>query len=64
MSTAHEPRLLPRESGGWLAVTEPDDLLRIGVTANTEAEARQRFDHAVEAWLQLVAKAREGEAAS
>jgi hypothetical protein len=58
-STAHKPDLRPRESGGWLAVTQPDDALRIGVTAATEAEARDRFDEAVGAWERLLAQAAE-----
>jgi hypothetical protein len=57
-TTTHKPRLLPRESGGWLAVTEPDDDLHIGVTADTEAEARDRFADAVAAWLRLLDAAR------
>jgi hypothetical protein len=58
MSATHMPRLVERESGGWLAVTEPDDDLHIGVTAETEAEARERFGHALDAWLRLLDAAR------
>jgi hypothetical protein len=55
MSEAHEPILIERACGGWLAVTQPDDSLRIGVTADTEAEARAAFDEAVVAWERLLA---------
>lgn len=57
-TTAHKPRLRRRDCGGWLAVSEPDDDLRIGVTGPTEVEARKRFGHAVEAWLRLLGAAR------
>lgn len=56
-TTSHRPRLLARESGGWLAVTEPDDALHIGVTADTESEARERFADALAAWLGLLRQA-------
>lgn len=56
-TTAHHPRLLARESGGWLAVTKPDDALHIGVTADTESEARERFADALAAWLRLLSQA-------
>lgn len=59
-TTSHAPRLRPRECGGWLAVSEPNDNLRIGVTASTEAEARERFAESVEAWLRLLDAARVG----
>ncbi len=55
---AHKPRVVPREGGGWLAVSEPHDDLHIGVTAATEAEAREQFEKAVEAWLRLLEDAR------
>jgi hypothetical protein len=54
METIHTPELLARQSGGWLAVTRPEDTLRIGVTAETEAEARDRFSEAVAAWTRLL----------
>jgi hypothetical protein len=56
----HEPDVVARECGGWLAVSKPDDELRIGVTADTEAEARERFDAEVEAWLRLLEQAKHG----
>lgn len=37
------PRIIPRKCGGWLAVSGPGDSLQIGVTAPSEAEARERF---------------------
>jgi hypothetical protein len=59
MTTAHQPRVTARECGGWLAVSTPEDDLRIGVTADTESEARERFDAAVEAWLRLLEQAKQ-----
>jgi hypothetical protein len=54
-TTAHTPTLVQRQSGGWLATTGPDDALHIGVTADTEAEVRERFNEAVTAWERLLA---------
>lgn len=57
-TSTHTPQLLARETGGWLAVTQPGDSLRIGVTAQTEAAAREQFSEAVAAWERLLAQAR------
>lgn len=48
-----QPILLRRLSGGWLAISEPDSPLRIGVAGDTEEEARTKFDRAVTAWQRL-----------
>lgn len=42
------PRITARECGGWLAVSGLGDPLQIGVTAPSEAEARERFREASE----------------
>lgn len=57
-AVAHKPYLRAREGGGWLAVSEPGDGLRIGVTADTEPEARERFNASMQAWLRLLDAAR------
>jgi hypothetical protein len=50
---AIQPRLVPRECGGWLALS-PDAALRIGVTAPTELEAREAFRHALNRWIETL----------
>jgi len=55
--TPHPPQLRARQSGGWLAVTDPADHLHIGVTADTEREAREKFAQAREAWTFLLDQA-------
>jgi hypothetical protein len=48
--TALEPRLIERRTGGWLAVSEDESPVRIGVVGATEAEARERFHDALAQW--------------
>jgi hypothetical protein len=48
--TTLEPRLIERRNGGWLAVTDDDSPVRIGVVGGTEAEARERFHEALTRW--------------
>jgi hypothetical protein len=42
-TSAIAPRLIPRTCGGWLAVSGRGDSLQIGVTAPSEAKAREKF---------------------
>jgi hypothetical protein len=49
------PDLIRRACGGWLAVSPEGAILRIGVTAATEAEARDLFHQTAERWRQLLA---------
>ena len=37
------PRVIARKCGGWLAVSGDGGSLRIGVTAPSEAEVKERF---------------------
>lgn len=53
-----EPRLLRREGGGWLAISEPGAKLRIGVVADTADEARARFGRELAAWQSLLNETR------
>ncbi len=46
---AIEPRLLRRERGGWLAVSELGSPTTLGVEGNTVDQARERFAAAVRA---------------
>ena len=49
------PNVVPRDCGGWLATAPKWSPLRIGVTAATEAEAREDFRTALEHWSALLA---------
>lgn len=51
---AHEPALIRRLSGGWLAVSPVDARLRIGVTAPTEEEARAAFRVELSRWFEIL----------
>lgn len=44
------PRIRERRCGGWLAVSLADAPLKIGVTADTEDQAREAFAQAVREW--------------
>ena len=44
------PRLIERRCGGWLAVSNSTAPLKIGVTADTEEQAREAFGQAVREW--------------
>jgi hypothetical protein len=48
--TKLEPRLIERRVGGWLAVTDDDSPVRVGVVGTTEEEARERFREALARW--------------
>lgn len=48
------PSVVRRECGGWLAYSRPRALIRIGVTADTEAEARERYIRAIDRWGQIL----------
>lgn len=50
MVTTLEPQLIERRNGGWLAVTDDDSPVRVGVVGDTEAEARERFRAALARW--------------
>jgi len=51
-----EPTLFHRAVGGWLAVSRRDSPLKIGVTAETEDEARALFEQAVREWMSLLSQ--------
>lgn len=48
------PRIIPRECGGWLAISNAADPVKIGVTAASEAEAIYEFDKARERWRAIL----------
>jgi hypothetical protein len=45
--------LLPRVDGGWLAVSAPGSVLRIGVAGSSEKEASEKFERALDRWTAL-----------
>lgn len=49
---AVEPQMIPRQCGGWLALSPPGARLRIGVTATTEEAARAGFRQALARWAE------------
>ena len=44
------PRISKRTCGGWLAISAASSLLQIGVTADSEEEARAAFARAFMKW--------------
>ena len=54
------PTLVERSCGGWLAVSSPGATLKIGVTADTEEEARAAFDRSVRKWEEALRQAEPG----
>ena len=48
-----KPVLMERHCGGWLAITPRGWPLAIGVTGDTEEEARRAFDAALERWSRI-----------
>lgn len=51
-----EPHLIPRERGGWLALSAPERPVRIAVVGSTEATAREAFAAEIAAWDRLAAQ--------
>jgi hypothetical protein len=47
---AIEPRLVETAYGSWLALAEPDSVLRFGVIGGSEQDAKQRFSEARAMW--------------
>jgi hypothetical protein len=49
------PRLVPRQCGGWLALAPPGASLRIGVWADSEEAALDKYQTAVREWRATLA---------
>ena len=47
------PRVFERQCGGYLAVSKEGSRFKIGVEADTEEEALQRFDESLKRWERL-----------
>lgn len=52
-----DPQVIERACGGWLARAPSDSPVRIAVTADTEAGAREALADALEEWGRLLASA-------
>ena len=50
---AVKPQLVERKCGGWLAITPRGWPLSIGVTAETNAEAKREFEAALDRWSKI-----------
>jgi hypothetical protein len=50
------PHLLRRESGGWLAISEPGAAIRIAVIGLTAEDARDRFAGELAEWRRLLSE--------
>jgi len=48
---AQVPIVVPRQCGGWLAVSPRQATLRIAVTAATEGEAKRSFTELLGRWV-------------
>ncbi len=53
--TKIEPNLVRRACGGWLALAPTGAIVRIGVTASTEGEARDQFRFVFNRWVEILA---------
>jgi hypothetical protein len=49
-----EAVITERACGGWIAVSVPGSILRVGTTGSTEGEARAEFERAVRRWEALL----------
>ena len=49
-----QPHITSRVSGGWLAATPQGAVLSIGVTGDTEQDAKKRFYDTLDKWAQCI----------
>jgi hypothetical protein len=52
------PRIVQRRCGGWLALAPEGASLKIGVSADTEEAARDKYKTAVTEWRRTLALGR------
>lgn len=52
---SESPRIVQRHCGGWLALAPLDASLRIGVAADSETAARDKYRTAVHEWEKTLA---------
>lgn len=55
-STEVAPKIVRRECGGWLALAPRTALFRVGVTAETEVEAKEKFRTVYNRWIEILNK--------
>lgn len=53
-ATQIDPQIVQRECGGWLAFAPRTALFRVGVTAETEAEVREKFRTVYGRWIEIL----------
>jgi hypothetical protein len=53
-SVVPPPRIVARACGGWMAFSPAWARFSIAVTADTEEEARQRFEVTFSRWVSIV----------
>ena len=49
-----EPQIIQRHCGGYLALSTSAQAPRIGVTADTEDEAKEKFHRAFTRWMEIL----------
>ena len=57
-------RLIPRQQGGWLALSPRDEAVQIGVAGATEHEAREGLLLALTAWKETLDSSQNHDGAS
>lgn len=63
-ASALNPRIIHRECGGWLALSPPDEALRIGVVASTQDAAEAQYRASLAQWRLAFSEAANRTAAS
>jgi hypothetical protein len=53
-ATEISPKIVPRQCGGWLALAPRTALFRIGVTAETEDAAKEKFRTVYSRWIEIL----------
>jgi hypothetical protein len=52
--SAGEPRIIHRHCGGYLALSTSSQAPKIGVTANTEEEAKEKLNATLDRWYEIL----------
>lgn len=51
--TIPQPVVTARARGGWLAVSDESQPIRIGVVGDDEQSTRQAFERSIKRWMEL-----------
>ena len=54
-----QPRLIRRDCGGWLAISDAESAIRIGAIGLTANEAREEFEGRMRTWTELLGAERQ-----